>query len=313
MRRIRAGLILLQILAAALFAGLATASLAQQQEDVTGAADHQLIGRFEGSVITGYATRDFDEFRLLTGPGAKEAPGRDLEGRLTRIAYRSEPGPSILEVSRNYEQALRHAGFAVVFACQKEECGGPGFSRQVDVLPIPKMIVDGFNFRYVAAETTEPPKIYASVLVSENNGRVFTQVDVLEPGGLENKIITAEEMASSLAKAGRIALYGVLFETGSDAIKPNSRPTLEQMAALLNAEPELKVAVVGHTDFEGSFEYNMDLSQRRAQAVVDALVHEYGVDRHRLRPAGVGYLAPVASNETPIGRAENRRVELVAE
>ncbi len=308
----------IRVLGLALVVGLAPAAAISQSDDeaetdVTGSADHPMIGRFAGSVITGYETRDFDEFRFLTGPGAKDAPGKDLEGRLTRIAYKAPAAASVAEVARAYQIALRDKGFQVDFACELEECGGPGFSRQIDVLPIPKMIVDGFNFRYVAARTTELPTTYASVLVSENNGRVFTQIDVLEPGSLQNKIVTAEEMATSLAEAGRIALYGVYFETGSADIIQGSGPTLEQMAALLRGSPELKVAIVGHTDYAGSFDYNMDLSQRRADSVATALIQDYGIDQNRLRPAGVGYLAPVATNTTAIGRSRNRRVELVAE
>ena len=74
----------------------------------------------------------------------------------------------------------------------------------------------------------------------------------------------------------------------------------------------LRVQVVGHTDSRGGFDYNIDLSKRRAEAVVEALTARYGVDPDRLKPWGVGYTAPRASNESDIGQAKNRRVELVA-
>jgi outer membrane protein OmpA-like peptidoglycan-associated protein len=69
--------------------------------------------------------------------------------------------------------------------------------------------------------------------------------------------------------------------------------------------------VVGHTDSQGTYEHNMDLSMRRAEAVVKSLADDYSIDKGRLRAAGVGYLAPVASNDTVDGQAKNRRVELV--
>ena len=83
------------------------------------------------------------------------------------------------------------------------------------------------------------------------------------------------------------------------------------MGRLLEENPQLKVYVVGHTDNVGGVSYNMDLSQRRAEAVVSALTGRYGVDPGRLLSQGVGPFAPVASNRTEEGRAENRRVELV--
>ncbi len=83
------------------------------------------------------------------------------------------------------------------------------------------------------------------------------------------------------------------------------------MARLLQAHPGMKVYIVGHTDDQGALGYNLDLSQRRADAVAQALVQGFGIDAKRLTPKGVGPLAPVASNDRKIGRAKNRRVELV--
>ena len=84
-----------------------------------------------------------------------------------------------------------------------------------------------------------------------------------------------------------------------------------EIAALLKAQPTLKVVIVGHTDSQGTYQYNMDLSQRRAAAVAAELTKTYGIAAARLTTAGVGYLAPLGSNATEDGRALNRRVELV--
>ena len=72
------------------------------------------------------------------------------------------------------------------------------------------------------------------------------------------------------------------------------------------------MVIVGHTDSQGAYEYNMDLSRRRAEAIAAELGTRYGIAKARLRTAGVGFLAPVGSNATDDGRALNRRVELVA-
>lgn len=106
-------------------------------------------------------------------------------------------------------------------------------------------------------------------------------------------------------------LYGIYFDTGKADLKPESRPTLDEIAKLLQADQGLRLYVVGHTDSVGGFDYDMDLSRRRAQAVAQEFAGAYGVSRDRLRSAGVGFLAPVATNENEEGRALNRRVELV--
>ena len=81
---------------------------------------------------------------------------------------------------------------------------------------------------------------------------------------------------------------------------------------MLNADPSLNLYVVGHTDMKGKFDYNMNLSKKRAEAVVNELINKYGISSSRLTPDGVGPLVPVATNETDGGRKQNRRVELVA-
>jgi outer membrane protein OmpA-like peptidoglycan-associated protein len=117
-------------------------------------------------------------------------------------------------------------------------------------------------------------------------------------------------MAKDLARAGRVAIYGTYFDTDKADLKPESKPILAEIAKLLKQDPTLTLYVVGHTDSVGSLEPNMDLSPRRAEATVKALVSEYGVDPKRPKPFGVGPLSPVASNDTDPGRAKNRRVEL---
>ena len=94
-------------------------------------------------------------------------------------------------------------------------------------------------------------------------------------------------------------------------IQPASKPALEEIAKLLQADAGLALHVVGHTDNVGSYEANLQLSKRRAEAVVAALTAEYGVSASRLTANGVANLAPVAVNSTEEGRAKNRRVELV--
>jgi outer membrane protein OmpA-like peptidoglycan-associated protein len=118
-------------------------------------------------------------------------------------------------------------------------------------------------------------------------------------------------MASKLSTAGSVALYGIYFDFNKADVKPESEPTLQEIARLLKADSALKLLVVGHTDNVGSFTSNMTLSQRRAEAVATALASGHGVDKNRLTPVGVSFACPVAPNTTDEGRAKNRRVELV--
>ena len=110
---------------------------------------------------------------------------------------------------------------------------------------------------------------------------------------------------------GQIAIYGILFETDSANVNEVSWPALDEIATLLNTDSTLDLLVVGHTDDRGALSYNLDLSRRRAKAVVELLELEFGIAASRLEGHGVGYLAPVASNDNEAGRALNRRVELV--
>ena len=286
--------------------GLAVAA----EKDVAGGKDYPGIGRFAGSVISGYKVKDFDETRIQAAvfKGDQPSDQRKLEGRVTRIAYRTEEGPSIAEVFRNFENQLSAAGYQTLLKCETDECGGTAFAGALDTLNVPLMWVDGFNFRYLSAQKE---KTYTDLVVSENNGRVFAELNVIETGGLENKMVNAAEMARGLGDAGHIALYGIYFDTDKADLKKESRPTLDEIAKLLKAQPTLKVYVVGHTDSQGGYDYNMQLSRRRAEAVAADLVKSYGLARARISAAGVGFLAPLGSNESETGRALNRRVELV--
>jgi len=173
--------------------------------------------------------------------------------------------------------------------------------------------VDGFNYHYYAGHKSDCGReTYASVIVSENNREITAQLTVAELGAMANKMVDAAAMAKGLGDTGHIALYGIYFDTDKAVIKPESRPTLEQIAKLLTGQPQLNVFIVGHTDNQGAYDYNLDLSRRRAEAIAAELMKSYRIAQPRLRTAGLGFLAPVGSNATEAGRALNRRVELVA-
>jgi len=123
--------------------------------------------------------------------------------------------------------------------------------------------------------------------------------------------VQAPEMATNIGRDGKQAIYGIYFDFDKADIKPESKPQLDEMAALLRTNANLKVYIVGHTDNQGTLDYNVGLSQRRAESVVRALSGQYGIAAARMTARGMGPLAPVTANTTDEGRAKNRRVELV--
>ncbi|WEK50236.1 MAG: OmpA family protein [Candidatus Kaistia colombiensis] len=269
----------------------------------------------------------------------------EVEGALSRVAYVLPEGRSPLEVLRNYQDIVEAAGGEVLFECKQEECGGDAgrassggggkmsltmfFVHEADLkdadfsngkCALASRISDQRFFSakvpqsagdaYVTVQTFSLiDDLYCKAL----NGRTVALVHVLEPKGRDRKmvVVKAAKMADSLSTTGSISLYGIYFDTDKASIKPESEPTLKEIAALLANEPKMAVIVVGHTDNQGAFDYNLDLSSRRAQAVKAALSAQYGIDAGRLTSAGAGMMAPVASNDDDDGRARNRRVVLV--
>ena len=110
---------------------------------------------------------------------------------------------------------------------------------------------------------------------------------------------------------GRVATHGILFDTGSDRLRAESKPTLDQIGQMLTQHADLKLTVEGHTDNAGSAASNQTLSAKRAAAVMQYLIESSHVAAGRLASRGYGASKPAASNDTPEGRQQNRRVELV--
>jgi outer membrane protein OmpA-like peptidoglycan-associated protein len=304
----------------ALTAPLAGTSLAAG--DVKGSADHPLVSRYEGAQIVQYSQEKFDEYTLLLGKAKGRKPGdhQTVEGKVTKIRYVIDKERTTLEVYRNYEKALADAGFETLFACKNNDCGGRDFSMVV--IPYDGLMSDNYNDqRFLAAKLSRPEgTAYVSLYIVKayniggpKKDNVYVQLDIVEAAPMETDKVTvdADAIGKGLDAEGHIAIYGIYFDTDSDKLKPESDAALAEIGKLMKARPELELLVVGHTDNQGKLNYNMDLSKRRAASVVKALTEGHGVDASRLTPAGVGFLAPVASNRGDEGRALNRRVELV--
>ncbi len=122
---------------------------------------------------------------------------------------------------------------------------------------------------------------------------------------------SAPDISQVFNASGRYVTHGILFDTDSDRLKPESAAVIQGIAKALATTPTLKLLIEGHTDSVGNAAHNLDLSKLRAEAVKTVLVGQFAVDASRLTTAGLGATKPIDSNDTPLGRAQNRRVEFV--
>ena len=311
----------------------ALASAQTKPAELPGAHDHTLISRYAGSVLQNASDEKFASVRVPAGPGrsggaqASFDKASTVEGHVSAFFYVQPKERSALEVFRNYQSALKSAGFATLYNCEMSACDQAQIRD-----PFPKELLGARKWaggrvdptssfdrdvRFMSAKLSRNgADTYVMVYVAEPNslwGAPVAAVVVAEPAAMDtgNVVVSTDRLQKGLADEGKIALYGIYFDTGRAEVKPESKGQLDEMAKLLNGDKSLKVVIVGHTDNQGSADANVTLSQRRADAVVAALVSTYKVDASRLRARGVASFAPVATNRTEVGRAKNRRVELV--
>lgn len=299
-------------------------------EDVAGGQDHPLVGRFQGSSIRLYRARDFDEMRMINRPvlerDTRDAGARAndrnsiaVSGRAVRLRYETPEGLSALEVTRNHVERLEANRFEILFTCRASECGQPQeLWRAVSegVAGVPGGLSAGWQSQvYTLARLSRPEgDVHVSLLAITAGQRAQVLIDVVEARPMQGgriAFVDASAMQRAVEQTGRVALYGIQFSFDSAEILPASRPTLEEIGRFLRANPTMGVVVAGHTDGQGNFDYNLQLSARRAQAVVAALTRDFSVPAARLTGFGVGMAAPIASNDNEAGRAQNRRVEIV--
>ncbi|GAA0682870.1 OmpA family protein [Marinobacterium maritimum] len=303
------------------------------QNDVRGSADHSLISRFPDTYIQSYYASEYDEFLVATGPresGAELPPVLRLEGKVTSLGYEANDRKfSALQIFRNYEKAFAKAGFTPIFTCRNDdECGGkfvnklywygnPARQGRDKGLDAPNLHGTRHQYFYWSGKAdVQGKEVYASLLVAQTSGGRFPTRAILDLGEIESLnderiSINLDGMSKAIAETGKVELDGVLFDTAKATLKAESADVVATIADYLKQNPAQSFYVVGHTDSQGDFNFNMKLSEGRATTVASTLVNEHGVDPKRLVPVGVGPVSPVQSNATDAGRSENRRVELV--
>ena len=334
--------------AAVPLAGTATAPTVGNV-DLGKASAPRILPGFDGAKIQGYHYWPFDTVSVLLGPigpggSVATASGKKtVIGAHTLLIYAAPDNTRQADVIAYYEALVQKAGGGgVAWSCGNTSCGTGGASLANACLAVAKWyypdrirnivtatIGNGkgrtarigfidppsecqFFVGYIPA-TASDGDIYVSVYVDNDHGEVSMLVDVVEASNFKVKKIhlDADKMAADLSATGKVDIYGIHFDTNKSNIKPGSTEALTQIAKLLQANPGLDVLIVGHTDNQGDFTYNIVLSKRRAEAVVQALVNTYHIAPSRMKPYGDGMTAPIATNGTKTGRARNRRVELV--
>jgi outer membrane protein OmpA-like peptidoglycan-associated protein len=267
-----------------------------------------------------------------------------IEGQTTHLVYVMPPERSSLEIVRYFQDGVKAQQGRTLYECQASDCGVnptgnsiagggqgslPMYIRNADQIGDAPYTIAWCaanqrlaNLRYFVAEVPSSGafvSVQTGTLTDAQGGcealknRTIAVVDVVVGKAVGATVAAAPptSLSASLSSDGKVALYSFEFDTNKSALKPSADATLAQIGQLLTDQPQLKLLVVGHTDNEGGYAANLDLSKQRANAIVSALVKRYKVKAERLTAVGVSSAAPLASNKTPEGRAKNRRVELV--
>ena len=268
---------------------IALASIANAQEDAAKCKDHPLLTRLENFYISG-CEENYPELQLRTSKSKTEAK----EGDLFHIYYRYNfdagvKAKSALQIIRNYEAAITKNGGKLIYK------NSNGMEASVEA-----------TF-YLSTKEREYWVQLTSFAGTDNAIEAFA-LNVLAMKPMKQEV-SASDMLTALNTSGHVALY-INFDIGNATIRPESRPIIDEIVALLKQNPSLKLAIEGHTDTVGNAQSNKTLSERRSRAVMDAIVKQ-GIDAKRLSSAGFGPDKPIADNKTEEGRAKNRRVELV--
>jgi outer membrane protein OmpA-like peptidoglycan-associated protein len=313
--------------------------------DLPGSRDPEGIRRFAGSGIIGYQAPRQEEYYYSKGKGREfgkpnpfGAESVRLEGLVSRWTYLiPSTDTTALEVFTSCKTELANLGLETVYAPEPDQDGwfGPAYAEWEQRSKLGQILdYNEAEERYLVTRSRgENPSYYVLFVTAFKDGMMpdspalknilkrkmpLLQLDIIQPAatGLErtlavNSEADAEGMRRKMDADGSVAIHSIFFDSDKDTLKAESAPALEQIAMLLKKDPLLKLYVVGHTDRLGPLEFNRDLSERRAKAVVRELTSRYQISAARLAAAGVAFLAPIAPNSTEEGRAQNRRVVLI--
>ncbi|KHA53817.1 OmpA family protein [Sulfitobacter geojensis] len=272
-----------------------------------------------------------------TGPDIYDAPigvfenGQvamvTLEGAVQRAAWRLDsPGLTPFQVMRPLRAQLIAAGYEIALDCRDVVCGGFDFRFATETLPGPNMYVNIRAFQFVTGLRMVDGDLREAVTLLASTSATSAYVQIIRAGTAEKETLSVTtdaalpvgagaveigDVSAALLGKGHSVLGDLDFETGSSSLGKGPFESLAALATFLQDRPDLRVALVGHTDTVGGLDANITVSRARARSVRQRLIERHGVDGARMDAEGMGYLAPVASNLEDAGREQNRRVEVV--
>jgi len=285
-----------------------------------------LISPFKGSEVVGTHEAQFASLTLLVEPLTSKNPTKiEVEGALSSIIYQRPANISPFQIYKSYLKILQQADFDILLECKEGKCnskksikttyGHPNkeiedrkYSQLKGSL---KTYLVGWGNHYISAKKKTAENLYYVMIIISNKKNLYS-IDVLTSEEMEDGNVELDPalLKDKIESEGKVILQGLYFETGKAILKDESKPALDAITNYLNQNSNLSFYVVGHTDDEGSTVNNIELSEQRAETVLNALKLN-GVDISKLTAYGVGPFSPALTNKTESGRKENRRVELV--
>lgn len=270
-------------------------------------------------------------FDLPIGPyktGAMQT--KSVEGAVSQVVWTVPiKDTTSLQLLAPLREQLADAGYQALYDCDTAACGGFDFRFGMDIAPEPDMHVDLGDFRYFAAERFGPAGASTIALVVSKSATLgFIQIVEVGPAKAgeptvqptkpaENDAVQPKpaqqstSFGAALAAEGSVALDDLIFASGAGELAPGDYASLAALAEYLRANPDAKVALVGHTDASGGLAGNIELSRGRALSVRRWIIDTYKIPTEQIAAEGVGYLAPRDSNLTETGLTRNRRVEVM--
>ena len=223
------------------------------------------------------------------------------------------------QVAAPIRQALRDAEFQITLDCMSNECGGFDYRVNTPIVSPPNMYLNLRDFLSITG--TKGSDQIINILISRIGERVYIQERRVDPAAqapvATSKITTIAQpspttnISDQIDQTGAVTLEGLDFTSGSTNLGEGPFSVLSELADYLRQNPNTKIVLVGHSDAIGGLEGNIAISKQRAEAVRQRMISKYGIQKSRITAQGIAYLSPRASNQTPEGREQNRRVEAV--
>ena len=237
----------------------------------------------------------------------------DFRGRTTTKVFQID-GTS-LTLDQMLQPIITHLNdkqFSIELYCNTNVCGGFNFRKNLTVSNPPFMLVNVANYSVITAVKNSSA---ISLVASKLGNTIYLQI--LSIGTTDNDLILQDpeplkdNYSSKLKEDGAIVLDDLIYRSGSADLGPGPFESLSALANFLKGTPSSSIILVGHSDAIGELRKNIELSRNRAQAVVDRLIKDYGIDQSRISAQGIGFLSPKTNNSTEKSRKKNRRVEAI--